>query len=58
MIKFFQDDHYFTSNNSNKGRDKVRIIDKLIVYIGLVARVSQNKKSIWKSGRNRLEIKA
>ena len=33
------------SNNSNKGRDEVAII----ACIGLVARVSQNKKSTWKS---------
>ena len=33
------------SNNSNKGRDEVAII----ACIGLVARVSQNRKSTWKS---------
>ena len=33
------------SNNSNKGRDEVAII----TCIRLVARVSQNKKSTWKS---------
>ena len=36
------------SNNSNKGRDEVAII----ACIGLVARVSQNKKSTWKSELN------
>ena len=41
-----------TSNNSNKGRDEVAII----ACIGLVARVSQNKKSTWKS-EIRLEIR-